>query len=161
MWPHNGPLLPWWLQGQQMTRVPWGWADALVLWIFPERALGRKEVLSLKLKGGREAGLDFVFPGGRGLVLGVTIRIRRPLCEVHQELSVPAFLSLPIPVCVFCWLPVAACTWLGLFVPVSACLCLCQGLPVLGVSSLSHRHCHRFKLLFHRVGRGGLWACSL
>lgn len=67
MWPHNGPLLLLWLQGWQMTRVPWGWADAPVLWIFPEHALGRKEGLSLKLKEGREAGLDFVFPGGEGI----------------------------------------------------------------------------------------------
>lgn len=70
MWPHNGPLLPWWLQGQQMTRVPWGWADALVLWIFPERALGRKEVLSLELKGGGRQDWTLCSLGGGDLFWG-------------------------------------------------------------------------------------------
>lgn len=40
-----------------MTHVPRGWAVAPVLWIFPVLSLGRKEVLSLKEKGRREAGL--------------------------------------------------------------------------------------------------------
>lgn len=48
----------WWLQGQQMTHVPRGWAAAPVLWIFPVLALCRKEVPGLKGRGeGDRAGL--------------------------------------------------------------------------------------------------------
>lgn len=47
-----------------MTRVPRGWAIAPVLWIFPVLALCRREVPSLKGRGGaRETGLGFVSQG--------------------------------------------------------------------------------------------------
>lgn len=134
-----------------MTRVPWGWADAPVLWIFPELAVGRKEVLSLKLNGGGRQDWTLCSLGGGDSFWGDNMDQETPVLGT-QGAKCPYF-SVPTYPCLCCLL--AACTWLCLSAPVSACLCLGQGLPVLGVSSLPHRQCHRFKFVFHRVERGG------
>lgn len=118
MWPHNGPLLPWWLQGWQMTRVPWGWADAPVLWIFPERALGRKVVLSLKLKGGGRQEWTLCSLGGDSF-WGDNMDQETPVLGT-QGTKCPYF-SVPTYPCLCCLLAAFGCLYLA----VSVCACQC------------------------------------